>query len=51
MGPFPRWGPFQGEAYYKEYLTIIGWDHKRTKTIREKIKEMGIEDIAREIGS
>ena len=51
MHPEIEDGVISTGGLHKEYLTIIGWDHKRTKTIREKIKEMGIEDIAREIGS
>jgi aldehyde:ferredoxin oxidoreductase len=52
--PPPKEGPLKGvtvdeETMDREYLTALDWDLETTKPSKEKLQELGLEDVAKEI--
>ena len=52
--PPPKDGPLAGvtvdeETLDREYLTAMDWDVKTTKPSKQKLQELGLDDVAREI--
>jgi aldehyde:ferredoxin oxidoreductase len=52
--PPPKEGPLAGvtvdeETLDREYLTAMDWDVKTTKPSKQKLQELGLDDVAREI--